>query len=123
MTIQGVVALVIVGIIVALFGTVLWYRADLATAQANLATSEQSLKIAGALNGEKDKTIQLQVDRAKVTEDILRDVRKDIDAITQTTAETAKSINDLGDTNPDVKSFLLTKLPPELDRLLNNKAH
>lgn len=122
MGIRGYLTLVVLAVIVGLGGLVLWYRADLATANAALATTQQNLKISAALNDEKDKTIQMQVDRAKVTEDILRDVRKDVDAINAATAETNKSLEDLGNTNPDVKSFLLTKLPPELDRLLN-KAH
>jgi len=119
MTFKAYAALGVLALIAGLFSWAMWLRGDLATAKANLATTEQSLKIAVAVSKEKDNTIRTLGDRAAITEDVLRGVAEDIRKINETTAATNQAVDDLGEANPDVKSFLNTPLPPELDRLLN----
>jgi len=119
MTLKAYAALGVLGLIASLLVWALWLRADLATAKANLATTEQSLKIAVAVSKEKDNTIRTLGDRAAITEDVLRGMAEDVRKINETTAETNQAVTDLGEANPDVKSFLDTPLPPELNRLLN----
>lgn len=107
------------GVCVILLGAVLWLRADLASAEADLQerTSERD---AAWREIERQKTYIADVTKLRAdTDAILLKLANDIAGINKQAAETVSAIRDLENSDAEVRDLLSRALPDGLKRLLN----
>lgn len=118
-SIKGYIFALPYAIIVALLGVLLFFRYELANANADkiaLTTENATLR---DTNTEQEKTIKGMIALRDQEHKILLDLSDKVDTINKQVDETKSSVDDLQKSNEDVKAYLNNQLPADLNRLLN----
>jgi hypothetical protein len=103
----------------AVLALALWYRGQAISASNELDLARVNMKIALDANAAQEATIGRLRATAEANDRLLAEMATDLDAIRQGQAETSQAITDLKEASDDVRAFLGTPVPPDLERLLN----
>ena len=97
----------------------LWFRAEAASARAELDLARVDLRIAEDANAAQQATIGRLRASEEANNKIIADMAADLDAIRQGQDETTEAIGELKESSDDVRAYLGTVVPAGLQQLLN----
>ena len=100
-------------------GTALWYRSEAISAAADAAQARADLSTAVAANKAQEETIGRLRASAEANDRIVAKMADDVASINSAITETSESVRDLEKSNEDVRTYLGTRIPAGLDRLLD----
>lgn len=103
----------------ALGSGVLWYRGEAIAAAAERDRARADLAVAADANAAQQATIGRLRAEAEANDRLVAKMADDIAAINSAVAETNEAIVDLKEANEDVRAYLGTAVPPDVERLLN----
>jgi LysB family phage lysis regulatory protein len=106
-------------IMACLVAGMLWFRAEAASARAELDMARVDLKIAMDANAAQQATIGRLRAEAEANDKLLAEMAADVEAIRQGQEETGKAIEDLQEASDDVRTYLNTAVPADLRKLLD----
>lgn len=98
-------------------GTAAIYRGNAAKAYAEAAQARADLNVAVDANRAQEEAIGRLRAEAVFNDKLLVKMSDDLTSITRATAATTKAVNDLKESNDDVRQFLGTIVPPDLRKL------
>lgn len=100
-------------------GLALWFRGEAIQAEAARDRALADLSVAVAANKAQQETIgRLRAD-AEHNDRIIAEMADELAKIGEAVAGTNEAVGDLKDANEDVRAYLGTLVPADLDRLLN----
>lgn len=114
----AIMAAVAIGFL-SLAGVALWYRGQAIAATAQAAQARADLDTAVAANRAQEETIGRLRASAEANDRIVAEMADRLAAINEAVTETNEAVGDLKDANEDVRDYLGTRVPADLDRLLN----
>lgn len=100
-------------------GAALWYRGQAISAAAEAAQARADLNTAVAANKAQEETIGRLRASAERNDRIVAQMADDVAAINSAITETNEAVGSLEKSNEDVRAYLATRVPADLDRLLN----
>lgn len=111
----GAAALAFVGT----WAGLLYYRGDAIAARADAARYAQERNTLIAVGEAKDREIARLVRQRNIDDNVLADIRKELQSISEAQTQASLALSELESANEGVRLFLDTALPDDLKRLLN----
>lgn len=120
--IQLIVGGIIALVIAVLVATVFWYRGSYIDANAKFEAQQEQTKLALAANEKQQQVIKRITEQRAADDKVLADFTNALNQVTAQSDEVRTSITNLERGNNEVRTYLASRVPSDLAKLLNRSA-